>query len=80
MLHRIQLPECVSLLEQILQFQRDVLTFACSAGTNLPITQKTLQDHLGFERGDWLWLKLWKQRGGSGETTNRHRGGQKTGA
>lgn len=69
MLHRIQLPNCVPQLERIRQFQRDVLAFACSEQTVLPITQDALQAALGNERGDWLWIKLWKQRGEPGETS-----------
>lgn len=69
MLHRIQLPDCVPQLEQICQFQRDVLALACSTQTALPLTQDTVQNSLGIARGDWLWRKLWKQRGDPGKTT-----------
>lgn len=69
MLHRIQLPDCVPQLEQIRQFQRDVLALACSPQTVLPLTQEALQNNLGVDRGDWLWRKLWKQRGNPGETS-----------
>lgn len=69
MLHRIQLPDCVPQLEQIRQFQRDVLTLACFPQVVLPLTQDALQKSLGVDRGDWLWRKLWKQRGNPGETS-----------
>ena len=72
MLHRIQLPACVPQLERIRQFQRDVLAFACSDQT-LPLTEDTLKKALGDDRGQWLWRKLWKQRGEPGETAfHRH--------
>lgn len=61
MLHRIQLPDCVPQLEQIRQFQRDVLVLACSSETVLPLTQEALQESLNEERGSWLWSKLWKR-------------------
>lgn len=69
MLHRIQLPDCVPQLEQIRQFQRDVLALACSDQTILPLTENLLKNSLGDNRGIWLWRKLWKQRGEPGETT-----------
>lgn len=61
MLHRIQLPDCVPQLEQIRQFQRDVLALACSSETVLPLTQEALQESLNEDRGNWLWSKLWKR-------------------
>lgn len=68
MLHRIQLPDCVPQLEQIRQFQRDVLALAVSDYISLPLTEDTLMETLGNDRGAWLWQKLWKQRGKHGET------------
>ena len=68
MLHHIEPPDCVPQLEQIRQFQRDVLALACSEHTILPLTEDALSDTLGAERGAWLWCRLWKQRGTPGET------------
>ena len=69
MLHRIQLPDCIAQLEKIREFQRDVLVMACSGQTVLPLTEDTLKNALGNDRGIWLWDKLWKKRGDRSETT-----------
>jgi hypothetical protein len=69
MLHHIQLPDCVPQLEQIRQFQRDVLALACSDQTSLPLTEVALKKALGDDRGSWFWRRLWKQRGQPGQTT-----------
>lgn len=69
MLHRVQKPDCLPQLERICQLQRDVLVMACAQETALPLTEEKIIESLGADRGNWLWQKLWKQRGVRDETT-----------
>nr|WP_290226737.1 hypothetical protein [Trichocoleus desertorum] len=71
MLHQINSPICLSALKKILQFQRQVLLFACTPTISLPLIQAELQAFFGIEIGDWLWgrLHIRKQNGSIAKTS-----------
>ncbi|WP_414569422.1 hypothetical protein [Nostoc sp. CCY 9925] len=62
MFHKIKFPGCVNQLEKIVSFQRELLNFACSSSSSLPITESQLKTEFGDEIGEWLWDKLWTKR------------------
>src|SRR5215208_5597363 len=57
-LHRISLPAYVGSMERILDFQREVLVFACTPSISLPFEETEILDHFG-DAGGWLWERLY---------------------
>ena len=58
MLHQINPPGCVNALKEIIQFQRQILVFACNSKIYFPPKKEEFQSKFGDEIGDWLWIKL----------------------
>ena len=67
MLHKVNLPGCISQLERIVGFQREVLRTACENDYQLPLQENDLKILFGDAPGEWIWGKLWTQpRGKNG--------------
>lgn len=56
MLHRINSPSGVDRLGRIVQFQREVLVYACNPATPLSPVENEIK--AAFTAGDWLWERL----------------------
>lgn len=63
MLHKIEIPAYRPQLEAILQFQYELLSFACSVPT-LPLNPAMLKDNFGELCGGWLSKRCWKDNAG----------------
>ena len=59
MLHPLREATNADALRQLVQFQREVLAFACSPTTSNPPTEAEVQAGLSKAQG-WFWAKLWK--------------------
>jgi hypothetical protein len=57
MLHQINAPLCNQEMERIVQFQYQVLTFACNPDGPLELTEQVLQETFGADIGSWLYRK-----------------------
>jgi len=61
MLHQVNLPGCVPQLKKIVEFQREVLQYACEGKFQIPLVEADLKALFGDNKGSWLWGKLWTQ-------------------
>jgi hypothetical protein len=61
MLHKIEMPEYKAQLEAILNFQRDLLEFACLNPPALPLTPAAFTS-FGEQIGSWLTDRCWTDK------------------
>lgn len=59
MLHKLVMPAYRPQLEAILDFQQQLLDFACQAST-LPLKPDMLKKDFGEQKGDWLSKRCWR--------------------
>src|SRR6266700_7782730 len=67
MLHQIDLPAYVSILNGFIEFQKQLLEFACTPAMSEPLTEINVKQVFPGYKGDWLWGKLWKRDGAESE-------------
>lgn len=67
MLHRIKLPSYERILNSFLQFQKQLLEFACTPTLSLPLTEDALLPFFPDNLADWFWKKLWKKDGSASD-------------
>jgi len=71
MLHQIKLPSYDNALQEFLNFQLQLITFACTPARSYPLTKDAVQREFTGEVGKWLYNKLWPK--GKSETDfHRH--------
>src|SRR5258707_8084444 len=63
MLHRINLPPYENILKEFLQFQRQLLAFACTQPLAHPIPDTLVKSAIPGYIGEWLCKKLWDRDG-----------------
>ncbi|MBV9614492.1 MAG: hypothetical protein JO031_03445 [Ktedonobacteraceae bacterium] len=63
MLHKIAPPAYVGQLERILDFQQQLLTFACDNKTVLPLDKMQILATFGNDKGQWLIERLMTSQG-----------------
>ncbi len=66
MIHPINPPACGDRMQKILEFQGEVLKFACTPGVTWP-DEQSLEAAFGKDKGQWLWKRLWKKAKGGGQ-------------
>lgn len=59
MLHRIKLPTYQGVLDAFLQFQLQLITFACTPAQSQPLTKDVVKCAFPGKVGEWFYLKLW---------------------
>ena len=59
MLHQIKLPSYGNALQEFLNFQLQLITFACTPARSYPLTKDAVQREFTGEVGNWLYNKLW---------------------
>ena len=61
MLHQVNEPGCISQLERIVDFQREVFAAACNGNYQLQLQESDIKTLFGNDKGEWFWQKLYKQ-------------------
>src|SRR6266849_10336725 len=59
MLHQIKLPSYGNALQEFLNFQLQLITFACTPAQSYPLSKDAVQREFTGEVGCWLYNKLW---------------------